>query len=145
MTTSDRNMANLRRAGLRITQPRTLVLSVLSMVRHISAEGVYKILLDRGDEASLASIYRVLADLEQAGLIERQSFQGTYAVYEMSTKEHHDHLVCLDCGRVVEFMDPMIERRQEEIAAEHDLKIADHTMHLFGRCTRKDCEHSEEK
>lgn len=144
MNSPEENVSSLRDAGLRITHPRTLVLNVLTAAQHISAEDVYKALLEQGDTISLGTVYRVLADMEQAGLVERQNFQGTHAVYELKKHKHHDHLVCMDCGKVLEFVDQMIEEKQIEIAAAYGMEIVSHTLNLYGRCVDSECENRQD-
>ena len=133
----------LRKAGLKVTHPRTRILEILetSDVRHMSAEDVYKQLLSLGDEIGLATVYRVLTQFEGAGLVTRHNFEGGHAVFELNRGGHHDHIVCSDCGRVEEFMDPTIEERQHAIAEQAGFELRDHSMILYGACVRKDCPH----
>jgi Fur family ferric uptake transcriptional regulator len=126
----------LKSAGLKITMPRLKVLQLLeqSKDRHLSAEDVYKTLIDMGEEVSLATVYRVLTQFEAAGLIDRHNFEGGHAVFEMRQDAHHDHLVCIKCGRVEEFLDEMIESRLHHIAHEARFKITDHALNIYGIC-----------
>ena len=126
--------SDLKNAGLKITLPRVKILQLLeeSKTRHMKAEDVFKALLDSGEDIGLATVYRVLTQFEAAGLVTRHHFEGGHAVFELNDGEHHDHLVDMKSGKVVEFYDEIIEKRQKEIAAEHGFKIIDHTMVLYG-------------
>lgn len=126
----------LKDVGLKITGPRLKVLHILEQSRdhHLSAEDVYKALLEMGEDVGLATIYRVLGQFEAAGLVQRHNFEGGYSVFELSQGEHHDHLVCLACGRVEEFMDEIIERRQLKIAARAKFKMTGHALNIYGHC-----------
>ncbi len=130
---------DIKRAGLKITQPRVKILELLSNStdQHLSAEDIYKVLLANGDEIGLATVYRVLTQFETGGLVHRHNFEGGQAVFELASDEHHDHMVCVKTGRVVEFYDEVIEQRQMEIAAEHGFKIADHSLTLYGEFIEK--------
>ena len=132
---------DLKKAGLKATQPRLRILSVLAAddAQHMSAEDVYKALLESGDDVGLATVYRVLTQFEGAGLVIRHNFEGGRSVFELDSGAHHDHIVCADCGSVVEFVDATIERRQTKIAEEHGFEIADHSMVIYGHCRRKQC------
>ncbi len=123
----------LRKVGLKVTLPRVKILSILenSEEHHLSAEDVYKKLLDQGDDVGLATVYRVLTQFEAAGLVLRHNFEGGHAVFEMATEEHHDHMVCTQTGEVIEFCDPVIEERQQKIAEEHGFEIVDHSLTLY--------------
>ncbi len=127
----------LKDAGLKITMPRLKVLQILeqSTEHHLSAESVYKALLDMGEDVGLATVYRVLAQFEAAGLIHRHNFEGGYSVYELSQGSHHDHLVCIKCGRVEEFFDEIIEKRQQMIAEEAKFNMTDHALNIYGVCS----------
>ena len=133
--------AELRRAGLKATLPRLKILSILeqSATQHMSAEDVYRALLTSGDDVGLATIYRVLTQFEAAGLVIRHNFAEGHAVFELDTGEHHDHIVCTDCGVVTEFIDATIERRQTRIAKQHGFEITDHSLVIYGHCRRKRC------
>lgn len=132
---------DLRRAGLKVTLPRIKILEILGTAkpRHMSAEDIYKHLLESHEDIGLATVYRVLTQFEAAGLVTRHHFEGTTAVFELNEGEHHDHIVCLDCGRVEEFMDSGIEARQKEVAAKLGYQLVDHSMILYGRCKRPGC------
>ncbi|WP_426356888.1 ferric iron uptake transcriptional regulator [Pseudocolwellia sp. HL-MZ19] len=133
----------LKRAGLKITLPRVKILSILQDPdnQHISAEDVYKILLEQNEEIGLATVYRVLNQFDDAGIVSRHHFEGGKSVFELSQKKHHDHLVCLKCGKVVEFEDDVIEQRQLNIAKTHNIKLTNHSLYLYGECNDVDaCE-----
>ena len=135
--------SQLRRAGLKITVPRLKILDILasSQPRHLSAEDVYRRLLESNEDIGLATVYRVLTQFESAGLVTRHHFEGGTAVFELNEGEHHDHIVCMDCGRVEEFSDEGIEERQRQIAQRLGFEISDHSLTLHGRCVRPDCPH----
>ncbi len=136
----DNNQA-LKQAGLKVTLPRLKILEVLQQpdCQHISAEDLYKKLIDLGEEIGLATVYRVLNQFDDAGIVTRHHFEGGKSVFELATQEHHDHLVCLDCGRVIEFSDEMIENRQREIAQKHNIRLTNHSLYLYGHCIEGDC------
>jgi len=123
----------LKKAGLKVTLPRVKILQILesSDERHLSAEDVYKMLLDSGDDVGLATVYRVLTQFETAGLITRHNFEGGHSVFELDDGEHHDHMVDVDDGTVIEFMNDEIERLQHVIAEEHGFEIVDHSLVLY--------------
>lgn len=133
----------IRKAGLKVTLPRVKILEVLEENddRHMTAEAVYRALLERGEEIGLATVYRVLTQFEGAGLVARHHFEGGQAVFELDRGEHHDHIVCLQCGRVEEFVDDTIEACQKKIAAKHGFSIKDHSLIIYGNCTKPDCPH----
>jgi len=135
--------SHLRRAGLKITVPRLKILEILasSQPRHMSAEDVYRRLLDSNEDIGLATVYRVLTQFESAGLVSRHHFEGGTAVFELNEGEHHDHIVCADCGRVEEFTDDSIEEKQREIAARLGFELTDHSLILHGHCVRANCPH----
>ncbi len=135
----------IRDAGLKVTVPRMKILEMLEKCgdKHVSAEDVYKILIRQGEEISLATIYRVLTQFEAAGLVKRHNFEGGFAVYELDRGEHHDHIMCVVCGKVVEFTDNVIERRQHEIAKQHGFEIEDHSLVIYGRCDNPACKIGE--
>jgi Fur family ferric uptake transcriptional regulator len=139
MTTSD----SLKTAGLKATLPRLRIIALFEMsrVRHLSAEDVYKMLLAEDVDIGLATVYRVLTQFEQAGLLIRHHFDSGKAVFELNEGAHHDHLVCVQCGRVEEFHDPEIEKRQEQIARERGFAIREHALYLYADCTRPECPH----
>jgi Fur family ferric uptake transcriptional regulator len=138
---------SLKEKGLKATVPRLKILELFerSAVRHLAAEDVYRILVSEGIEVGLATVYRVLTQFEQAGLLERHNFEGGKAVFEINHGKHHDHLVCIDCGRVEEFYDPEIEARQNRIAQERGFVIQEHSLSLFATCTKPDCPHRKGK
>jgi len=127
--------ADIKNAGLKVTLPRMKILELLesSANRHLKAEDIYKMLLDSGEEIALATVYRVLTQFETAGLVTRHHFDGGHAVFEIDDGEHHDHLVDISTGRVVEFYDEIIEQRQQEIADSYGFTITEHTMVLYGK------------
>lgn len=126
----------LKDAGLKITLPRIKVLQILEQSRnhHLSAEAVYKALLESGEDVGLATVYRVLTQFEAAGLVSRHNFEGGHSVFELSQGEHHDHLVCVKCGRVEEFVDEIIEQRQKAIAERAHFKMTNHALNIYGIC-----------
>ena len=126
---------DLRNVGLKVTSPRLKVLEVLekSEERHLSAEAIYRALLDAGEELGLATVYRVLTQFERAGLVTRHNFEGGTAVFELADRTHHDHMVCLDTGKVIEFFDERIEQIQREIARRYGYEIEDHSLVLYVR------------
>lgn len=130
----------IRSAGLKVTLPRVKILEMLEnradTDRHLSAEDVYKQLLQDGEEIGLATVYRVLTQFEAAGLVKRQHFEGGSSVFELNRGEHHDHILCVKCGRVDEFSDDGIESRQKEIASRFGYSLTDHCLYLYGVCPR---------
>jgi Fur family transcriptional regulator, ferric uptake regulator len=130
----------IKQAGLKVTAPRLKILSVLeaSDKRHLSAEDVYRMLLSNGEDIGLATVYRVLTQFEGAGLVCRHHFETGQSVFELNRGGHHDHLVCVKCDKVVEFMEPAIEHRQEAIAKEHGFTLEDHSLVIYGICP--DCQ-----
>ena len=128
------NSQDLKKAGLKVTLPRMRILELLENAEehHHTAEDIYRYLLDAGEEIGLATVYRVLTQFESAGLVRRHHFEGGQAVFELETGEHHDHMVSIKTGRVVEFFDEVIEKRQQEIAKQHGFNIADHCLILYG-------------
>jgi Fur family transcriptional regulator, ferric uptake regulator len=132
---------DLRRAGLKVTLPRLKILEILehSPTHHMSAEEIYKKLLDLSEDIGLATVYRVLTQFEGAGLVTRHHFEDGMAVFEINHGSHHDHIVCMDCGLVEEFIDPEIEARQNAIAQRLGFSIEEHALVLYGRCERPDC------
>jgi Fur family transcriptional regulator, ferric uptake regulator len=134
---------NLKTMGLKATLPRLRILSLFesSLVRHLSAEDVYRTLISEGEDIGLATVYRVLTQFEQAGLLERHHFEGGKAVFELSSSTHHDHLVCLQCGRVEEFYDAEIEKRQIKIAKDRGFALHEHSLSLYADCIKPACPH----
>jgi len=134
---------DLKSAGLKATVPRLKIINLFetSKVRHLTAEDVYKILLGEGLDIGLATVYRVLTQFEQAGLLVRHHFESGKAVFELNEGKHHDHLVCMQCGRVEEFYDPEIEKRQAKVAKERGFVISEHALYLYADCTKPRCPH----
>jgi Fur family transcriptional regulator, ferric uptake regulator len=132
---------SLKGSGLKATLPRRKILELFesSKVRHLSAEDVYKALITEGIDVGLATVYRVLTQFEQAGLLSRQHFETGKAVFELNQGGHHDHLLCLQCGRVEEFYDADIEKRQNQVAKQRGFQLRGHSLALYGDCTKKDC------
>lgn len=134
---------DLKEVGLKVTLPRVKILGILEEAhktqRHMSAEDIYKTLIDAKDEIGLATVYRVLTQFETAGLVVRHHFESGQAVFELNTGEHHDHLVCLKCGRIIEFVDEVIEERQHKIARQNDFTLTEHSMILYGLCSNESC------
>ena len=132
---------DLKTIGLKATAPRLRILELFekSQVRHLSAEDVYKILLKEGTDTGLATVYRVLTQFEQAGLLKRHHFESGKAVFELNQGGHHDHLVCMQCGRVEEFYDDAIEKRQIAVARERGFAIHEHSLYLYADCTKAHC------
>jgi Fur family ferric uptake transcriptional regulator len=132
----------LKNSGLKATLPRIKVLEVFQKTaqRHMSAEDVYKVLLADGADVGLATVYRVLMQFEQAGILSRTHFETGKAVFELNEGKHHDHLVCLDCGRVEEFFDAEIEKRQRAVATGRGFELQDHALALYAACTKRNCE-----
>ncbi len=133
----------LRKAGLKVTLPRLKILDILegSAARHLSAEDIYKQLVESREDIGLATVYRVLTQFEAAGLVSRRHFENGMAVFELNQGAHHDHILCLDCGRVEEFVDTSIEQRQTEVAKRLGFEISDHALVMYGHCRRQDCPH----
>lgn len=137
---TDNNKA-LKNAGLKVTLPRLKILEVLQEpeCHHVSAEDLYKKLIDMNEEIGLATVYRVLNQFDDAGIVTRHNFEGGKSVFELTQQHHHDHLICLDCGKVIEFSDKSIEERQTNIAARHGIKLSNHSLYLYGHCADGDC------
>lgn len=134
---------DLKSAGLKATLPRLKIINLFesSKVRHLTAEDVYKLLLNEGLDIGLATVYRVLTQFEQAGLLVRHHFESGKAVFELNQGSHHDHLVCIQCGRVEEFYDAEIEKRQTRIARDRGFEISEHALYLYADCTKTRCPH----
>lgn len=130
------NNTDLKKAGLKVTTPRLKILEILENVEdhHLSAEDIYRVLVESGDDIGLATVYRVLTQFEEAGLVVRHHFEGGQSVFELDNGAHHDHLVCIKCGKVEEFVDEIIEKRQEEIAQRAGYSITDHSLNIYGVC-----------
>ena len=126
---------DLKKAGLKVTAPRVRILEILeqSADRHLSAEDIYRLLIEAGEDVGLATVYRVLTQFENAGLITRHNFEGGHSVFELDTGPHHDHMICLETGKVVEFVSEEIERLQQEIAEAHGYELVDHSLVLYVR------------
>ena len=137
------NIDELKNTGLKATLPRLKILEIFQTgsQRHMTAEDVFRVLLNEHSDIGLATVYRVLTQFEQAGILERSHFESGKAVYELNEGTHHDHLVCLDCGRVEEFYDPEIEKRQNDVAKSKGFVIADHALSLYAHCTKDNCPH----
>jgi len=136
------NADELKSSGLKATLPRIKILEVFQNTprRHMTAEDVYKALLLEGSDIGLATVYRVLMQFEQAGLLTRSNFESGKSVFELNEGQHHDHLVCLTCGRVEEFFDPEIEVRQRAVAEQRGFDLQEHSLALYARCTKPNCE-----
>ena len=137
---TDNNKA-LKNAGLKVTLPRLKILEVLQdpECHHVSVEDLYKKLIDIGEEIGLATVYRVLNQFDDAGIVTRHNFEGGKSVFELTQQHHHDHLICLDCGKVIEFTDDAIEVRQRNIAERHGIKLSNHSLYLYGHCAAGNC------
>lgn len=131
----------LKQVGLKVTLPRMKILGMLQQDSsgHLTAEAIYRALLDSGEEVGLATVYRVLTQFESAGLVKRHNFEGGQSVFELDQGEHHDHILCLECGRIEEFCDDEIEQRQSIIAKQLGFELAEHCLILYGHCRRPDC------
>lgn len=132
---TDKTNKNLKEAGLRATLPRIKILEMLENQKHISAEDIYRDLIENRYDVGLATVYRVLTQFENAGIVIKHSFESSKAVYELNNSDHHDHMVCLDSGDIVEFHDEIIETRQEQIAKKHGFDLIDHSMVLYVKKT----------
>lgn len=137
---------DLRKAGLKVTLPRMKILEILeqSTQQHLSAEDIYRVLLDSDEEIGLATIYRVLTQFEGAGLVIRHHFEGGQAVFELDRGKHHDHLICIQCGKIVEFVNTSIEDQQKKIAEDAGFKITDHSLIIYGECNVPNCSGSKQ-
>ena len=133
----------IKSSGLKATLPRIKILEVFERAerRHLTAEDVYKALLVKNADIGLATVYRVLMQFQQAGLLSRSNFESGKAVFELNQGQHHDHLVCMDCGRVEEFYDAQIEQRQSEVAVSRGFALQEHSLALYAHCTKADCSH----
>jgi Fur family ferric uptake transcriptional regulator len=140
------NSKSLKNMGLKATYPRLKILDLFqnTETRHLTAEDVYRQLMAEDMDIGLATVYRVLTQFEQAGLLERHYFEAGKAVFELNEGGHHDHLVCLQCGRVEEFFDADIERRQNEIATERGFQVREHALYLYAECLMQNCPHQEQ-
>lgn len=137
------NSSPLKSTGLKATFPRLKILELFekSEIRHLTAEDVYRLLIAENIDIGLATVYRVLTQFEQAGLLERHHFESGKAIFEINGGQHHDHLVCVNCGRVEEFFDPEIERLQSKIAEERGFTIQEHALYIYAECNKAKCQH----
>ncbi len=135
------NPQDLKSIGLKATFPRLKILELFQKTssRHLTAEDIYRHMISEGMDIGLATVYRVLTQFEQAGLLQRHFFESGKAVFELNEGEHHDHLVCLQCGRVEEFYDAEIEKRQNEVARSRGFSISEHSLYLYADCLTPDC------
>ncbi|ACB32749.1 ferric uptake regulator, Fur family [Leptothrix cholodnii SP-6] len=141
------NADELKSSGLKATLPRIKILEIFQRAqeRHMTAEDVFKLLLADGSDIGLATVYRVLMQFEQAGILSRNHFESGKSIFELNEGQHHDHLVCMDCSRVEEFFDPQIELRQREIATERGFRLQEHSLALYAHCTKDACPHRHSK
>ena len=137
------NIDELKSTGLKATLPRLKIMEIFQKgeLRHMTAEDVFRVLLEERSDIGLATVYRVLMQFEQAGLLTRSNFESGKSVFELNEGQHHDHLVCLDCGRVEEFFDPEIEKRQQMVAKTRGFQLQEHALSLYANCTKTDCPH----
>lgn len=133
------NDGNLRKVGLKVTQPRKRILELLDEAgnKHVTADDIYRVLIQAGEDIGLATVYRVLNQFESAGLVVKHNFEGGQAYYELDSGDHHDHMVCVETGKVIEFSNAEIERLQADIAAEHGYEIQDHSLVIYVRPKKK--------
>lgn len=136
---SEENIKLLKSVGLKVTEPRLTILQLMQDSReemqHFSAEDIYKLLLERESEIGLATVYRVLNQFEEVNILTRHNFDANKAVYELNFNHQHDHIICTDCGKIFEFSDPEIERRQREISQKHGMELTTHSLYLYGKCS----------
>ena len=135
----------LKEAGLKVTSPRVKILRLLQLPRnqHVSAEDLYKKLLEQGDEVGVATVYRVLNQFDEVGIVTRHHFTGGKSVFELAKQNHHDHIVCLQCGEVFEFTDDIIEKQQKIIAEKYGIKLTHHSLYLYGEPINGQCKHKK--
>lgn len=138
---------DLRRAGLKVTLPRLKILELLESAdhHHMSAEDVYKALIEQGEDVGLATVYRVLTQFEQAGIVERHNFENNLSVFEIAQDEHHDHLVCDQCGKIIEFHNEEIEKLQEKVAKDLGFTLSGHSLVMYGICDNEKCQNTSKK
>ena len=138
---------DLRKAGLKVTLPRIKILELLENSRqhHLSAEDIYKTLLEQGEDVGLATVYRVLHNFEAAGIIQRHHFENNHSVFEIMQEDHHDHLVCQNCNKVVEFTNETIEQEQHSVAEKHGFQLTGHSLNLYGYCDEPGCQEAYRK
>ena len=134
---SEENVKLLKKVGLKVTEPRLTILALMQehKMEHFSAEDIYKLLLEKGEEIGLATVYRVLNQFEEVHILIRHNFEGNKAIFELAPSEHHDHIICMDCGKVFEFNDKIIEERQKAISQQHGIQLENHNLYLYGKCT----------
>ena len=136
---SDENIKLLKSVGLKVTEPRLTILALMQETReqmqHFSAEDIYKLLLEKESDIGLATVYRVLNQFEEAGILVRHNFDANKAVFELNIEQDHDHIICMDCGKVFEFNDELIENRQKEISKQHGIELSSHSLYLYGKCS----------
>ncbi|EQA11901.1 ferric uptake regulation protein [Glaesserella parasuis 174] len=147
---SEENVKLLKKVGLKVTEPRLTILELMQITRdsmqHFSAEDIYKLLLERQSEIGLATVYRVLNQFEEVGILTRHNFDSNKAVYELNMNHQHDHIICMDCGKVFEFKDSEIELRQREISQQHGIELANHSLYLYGKCSNiQKCDEKDKK
>lgn len=147
---SEENIKLLKNVGLKVTEPRLTILALMQDVRsemqHFAAEDIYRLLLEKGSDIGLATVYRVLNQFEEVGVLVRHSFDSNKAVFELNIDHDHDHIICMDCGKVFEFKDPDIERRQREISEQHGIQLETRSLYLYGKCSDiAHCDSSKEK
>ena len=135
----------LKQAGLKVTLPRIKILELLQSQEsaHLTAEDIYRTLIEAGEEIGLATVYRVLTQFESVGLVQRHHFEGGQSIFELNHGQHHDHILCVECGRIEEFCDDEIERRQQRVARRLGFELAEHSLILYGHCTRPGCGHAQ--
>ena len=138
---------DLRKAGLKVTLPRIKILELLESAtdHHLSAEEIYKTLLEQGEDVGLATVYRVLTQFEAAGIIERHHFENNHSVFEIMQEDHHDHMVCQGCNRVVEFTNDIIESEQHKVADQLGFTLTGHSLNLYGYCSNPECQEQSRK
>ncbi|AUI65082.1 MULTISPECIES: ferric iron uptake transcriptional regulator [Glaesserella] len=146
----EENIKLLKKVGLKVTEPRLTILELMQQTRdqmqHFAAEDIYKLLLEKQSEIGLATVYRVLNQFEEVGILTRHNFDANKAVYELNMNHQHDHIICMDCGKVFEFKDSEIERRQREISQQHGIELANHSLYLYGKCSNiQKCDEKEKK
>lgn len=147
---SEENIKLLKKVGLKVTEPRLTILELMQNSRkemqHFSAEDIYKLLLEQKSEIGLATVYRVLNQFEEVEILTRHNFDANKSVYELNMEQEHDHIICMDCGKVFEFKDPDMERRQREISQKHGMELANHSLYLYGKCSNiQQCDEKEKE
>ncbi|QGM81174.1 ferric iron uptake transcriptional regulator [Otariodibacter oris] len=145
---SEENVTLLKKVGLKVTEPRLTILELMQTTRkeiqHFSAEDIYKLLLEKHSEIGLATVYRVLNQFEEVGILTRHNFDSNKAVYELNFNHEHDHIICMDCGKVFEFKDTEMEKRQREISQQHGIELSNHSLYLYGKCSNlQSCDEKE--